>query len=242
MEYFWTYETDLPAGTGVEVFGREHLIWVSAAVIFIFVIMAVYGKRTEVIKGRIQVAISTLLVISYIIQWIWAAATGHFSLVEMLPLHLCTISAFVEVIAVISGNTVLKEFSYCNSLPGAIVAFITPGLKTYPLISYMYLQFVFVHAVLILFPLIWVFKDGYRPNICRLPKCTALLLFFAVIAHWVNSVIGSNYMFINYIPDDHPLKIIEAWFGNPGYLIPFTGAILIIWVVLYTPWIINELI
>ena len=240
LKYFWTYETDLPPDVGVTTFGPVHLTWVAVVLLLIVIIILYYRKQNTMVRQRIQTGAAILLVAGYLGRWIWAASIGHYSIVEMLPLHLCTISVMVEFAAVISGRTILKEFGYCCSLPGAISSIITPGMGLYPILSYYYLQFAMAHMILILLPLIWVLVDGYQPDIRRFPACAALLLMFAGIAWTVNQLIGSNYMFLSYAPKDTPLEIFERWFGNPGYLIPTVLLIFAVWLVFYLPWVIRS--
>lgn len=240
LKYFWTYETDLPPDIGVATFGVVHLTWVAIVLSIIFLTIQIYRKQTAVKRRRIQLGAALLLVSGYIVRWIWAGLIGHYSVVDMLPLHLCTISVIVEFAAVISGRIIFKEFAYCCSLPGAISSLITPGMGLYPLLSYYYLQFAMAHMILILLPLIWVYVDGFRPDIKRFPQCVALLLVFAGIAYTVNQMIGSNYMFLSYAPKDTPLEMFELWFGNPGYLIPTILLLFIIWFLFYIPWLIHS--
>lgn len=240
LKYFWTYETDLPPDIGVVTFGVVHLTWVVVVLLMIFLTLQIYRRQTAVNRRRIQVAAAFLLVAGYIGRWIWAGLIGHYSIVEMLPLHLCTISVMVEFAVVITGRIIFKEFAYCCSLPGAISSLITPGMGLYPLLSYYYLQFAMAHMILILLPLIWVIVDGFRPDIRRFPACAALLLMFAGIAFTVNQIIGSNYMFLSFAPKDTPLEVFELWFGNPGYLIPTILLLFAIWFLFYLPWMIHS--
>jgi len=240
LKYFWTYETDLPPNIGVATFGVVHFAWVAMVLLTIFLTLQLYRGQIAANRRRIQVGAAYLLVIGYIVRWTWAAIIGHYSIVEMLPLHLCTISVIVEFAAVLSDRVILKEFAYCCSLPGAISSLITPGMGLYPLLSYYYLQFAMAHMILILLPLIWVFVDGFRPDIKRFPHCAGLLLVFAGIAFAVNQMIGSNYMFLSYAPKDTPLEVFESLFGNPGYLIPTILLLFIIWFLFYIPWLIHS--
>ena len=240
MKYFWEYWTDLPRDIGVKTFGPVHIAWITVSFIIIASTISLYRRQNAAIKRRIQMTAAILMVMGYVIRWIWVAVIGHYSIITMLPLQLCIISVFVEFIAVISGNIICKEFSYCLGLPGAIVALINPGMGPYPLLSYFYLQFALAHTILILLPLIWIIVDGYRPSIHRFPQCFGIGMVFLVIAKCVNSMIGSNYMYINYAPEDSILKVFEIQFGNPGYLVPFAFLIIIAWLILYIPWVVME--
>lgn len=236
FDYFWTYATDLPPDIGVETFGPTHLRWVSASALFIIMAILIYRKQNKDVRRKIQVSAAIFMIAGTLIRWIWAASIGHYSIAEMLPLHLCTMSVIVEFAAVISKNLILKEFSYAVSLPGAVASIITPLMGPYPFCSYYYLEFAATHTILVTLPLLWILVDGFRPDFHRLPACFAILVAFAGAAAIVNRAIGSNYMFIRYAPKGTPLEIFEKWCGTPGYLIPTILLLLLIWIVLYIPW------
>ena len=124
-------------------------------------------------------------------------------------------------------------------MPAALFALATPGW-TYPLISYQYLQSLTNHLLLALVPALIVWGNGFRPDYRRLPKCFLSLLFLAGIATAANYILGSNYMFLSYVPKDTTLQVFEIWFGHPGYIFLETGLILIIWAILYLPWIVSD--
>ena len=55
----------------------------------------------------------------------------------------------------------------------------------------------------------------------------------------VNRAIGSNYMFLNFAPEGTPLKPLADFLGNPGYQAAMLVLLLLVWLVFYTPWIIQ---
>lgn len=241
MQYFWSWETELPPGSGVVTFGPVHLAWVGTGLVIVALLILWYRRLSTDQRMQFQRWAVRLLVAGYFIRWIWAALIGHYSVVQMLPLHLCNISVIVEYAAVRTGRITLKEFSCCCSLPAAIASLVTPGMGAYPLLHYYYLQFALAHLTLILLPLVWILVDGYRPDIRRFPHCFGILAFFAAIAFTVNQLIGSNYMFLSYAPADTPLLFFEKQWGNPGYLVPTLGLILAIWILFYLPWVAYDL-
>jgi hypothetical integral membrane protein (TIGR02206 family) len=142
----------------------------------------------------------------------------------------------VELFAVLTGNNMAIEFSYCCGLPGALSSLIIPGMGPYPLFSFFYLQFAFAHATLVLIPLLWILVDGYRPNVRNLPKCAGLLAVFVGLAYAVNTRNGSNYMFLSHTRDNTFMSPFEEWLGHPGYLVPYVMFVMLAWVILYLPW------
>ncbi len=239
-QYFWVYQTDLPPGIGVDLFSATHLAWVFTASLLIYLIALLYCKQNKIIRRRMEIVIAILLLSGYLIRWIWAIWIGHFDPTDMLPLHLCALSAMAEFIAVFSRNLTLKEFGYACGVPGALATFILPSFGAYPLFHVYYLVFILDHSILILLPLIWIWGDGFRPDSRRLLRCFAIVLFMAGIDVMVNKLINSNFMFINGVPDGTIYKPIADWFGNPGYQFPLTLVLLLVWGIFYAPWMLKR--
>lgn len=239
-KYFWKYETDIPSGLGVTQFSPTHLAWVASALAIVFLVVLVYRRQSVAVRRRIEITIAVFLASGYIFRWIWAALIGHYDPVEMLPLHLCSLSAIMEFIAVVSKKPLFKEFGYACGIPGAIVTFIMPGMGPYPLFHFYYSVFIMDHSILILLPMIWIFGDGFRPDVWRLARCFMILMVMASFDVIVNRLIGSNFMFINYAPDYTPLKAAADFFGNPGYQFVMGALLMIVWGFLYMPWVIDK--
>ncbi|MEA4889051.1 MAG: TIGR02206 family membrane protein [Clostridiaceae bacterium] len=235
--YFWAYQTDLPADAGFDPFSRPHLTWVIAALTAIMILTCVHHKLMPAARRRMEGLLAVVLALTYMLRWIWALVIGHYQLNEMLPLQLCAVAAALDIAAVFSGKPVFREFGYSCGLPGAVVVFLTPGIGPYPVLHFYYLLFIVDHSLLILFPLIWIINDRFRPSFRRLPACFGIVLVMAGLDVGVNRLIGSNYMFLNFVPDHTFWKPIADRFGYPGYQLAMAGLLLLVWLILYAPWI-----
>ncbi len=242
MSYFWTFESDLPSGLGVETFSLAHIGVLILSAIIIFCIIKLYRKQTVLGKRSIKMTIAALLILLYFSRWIWCALFGNFSffMSMLLPLHLCSVSAIMGATAVFSNNRLLKEFSYGVGLPGGLAAMANPNLGPYPLFSFFFVEYNLTHILLILLALLYVFGDGFRPDVKSLPYSICLGAPFIVIAVWVNQSIGSNYMFLNHTEKGTVLVLFDKWLGTPGYLVAVLVSIIISWAILYAPWEISR--
>lgn len=242
MPYFWTFESDLPSDMGVETFSLAHIVVLSLSAIIIYFIIQLYRKQADFGRRNIKMTIVSLLIMLYFSRWIWCAFFGDFSFFInlLLPLHLCSVSAIMGTAAVFSNNRLLQEFIYGISLPGGLVAMANPNLGPYPLLSFNFVEYTLTHLLLILLPLLFVFGDGFRPDIKSLPHSIYLAAPFIGIAFLVNQTIGSNYMFLNQIETGTILVLFDKWLGTPGYLIAVLGSIFIVWAILYAPWEISR--
>ena len=235
---FWAYQTDLLPGSGIAQFSVTHLAWVFTAGILVLATLLIYRRQAAARRRRMELVLAVLLAASYLLRWIWAAVIGHYYAAEMLPLQLCALSAAMEIAAVLSRKPLLKEFGYACGIPGALVAFILPGIGPYPLWHFYFLLFILDHTILILLPMIWVWGDGFRPDVRRLLRCLAILLVMAGGDVVINARIGSNFMFLNFAPEDNSLKPVADIFGNPGYQFAMAALLFVVWGILYAPWII----
>ena len=240
LQYFWSVDLDIPSEFITRNFSPTHITFLITSLILIGGVLTAYRRRSSSVKKCILQVLVIFMVSSEIIDWVWYILIGHYSLRNCLPLHLCSASIFVEFAAVLwTRNVILKEFAYALSMPAALAALITPGWY-YPLFSFQYLQSALTHTLLILVPVLIVWGIGFRPDFRRLPGCFLLLLSLAGIAAAANSLFGGNYMFLGYVPKDTTLQAFERWFGHPGYIFLEIGLILVIWLILYLPWIAGE--
>lgn len=201
LEYFWTYKTDLPAGIGTPNFSTAHVSFLVVSFLLIVTVIVIYRRLDEKVRQRMQRILIILAAILEVSRWIWAAFIGHYSVMEMLPLHLCSLSIWMEMAAVFTGKPLLKEFGYTLCMTGAFAALLTPDWSMYPFLSFQYLHSNVVHTLLIMVPAIWIWGDGFRPDFRRLPKCFLILILFAVPVFLINLALDSNYLFLREAPN-----------------------------------------
>ncbi len=236
-DYFFKYFTEIPPSLNTPNFSLTHIVWVSTALLLGLVMLLIYRRRSTPVRERIKKVLVVFVVAADVSVWLWMICIGHFDVLYALPLHLCGISVFIEFFAVfLKKATLLKEFAYAVSMPSALAALITPGWY-YPFLTFQYLESAAVHTLLVLVPVLIVWGDGFRPDYRRLGKVCCMLVVFIAAAVTANRLIGSNYMFLAFVPRDTTLVIFESWFGNPGYILPELVLLLLIWTVLYLPWI-----
>ncbi|HBP38042.1 MAG TPA: TIGR02206 family membrane protein [Clostridiales bacterium] len=239
-QYFWSYQTDLPAGSGVALYDPTHLAWLAGSLALIVLSVLVYRRLSKQAQWRLQLTLALLMTGGYFVRWTWFAILGHYDVVEMLPLQLCNLTAFLELAAILSGSTFLKEFGYACGLSGGLVSFLLPTMGPYPFWHFYYLQFLAAHLILILLPAIWIWGDGFRPDWRRLPRVFSLVLLIAAVDVLLNALIGSNYLYLNYVPGESSLKPIGEALGIPGYQFVMAGLLFLVWLIQYLPWGILE--
>ncbi len=149
-----------------------------------------------------------------------------------LPLHLCTLSAYLYFLHMLRPGTVLGQFIYAFSLPGAAFALLFPDWGDYPLWHFVSFSSFLLHFLLLLYPIAALALGEIRPDIRRLPGCAALMLALALPVGLLNRLLGTNYMFLSWPPPGTPLELF-APLGRPGYLLGFIPLVLAVWALLY---------
>jgi hypothetical integral membrane protein (TIGR02206 family) len=236
-QYFWSDGSAIPQSLYTVNFSPAHIAWVLAVLLLIPPVVMLYRRRTPAVQEIILRTLAVVMLLCEVSLIVWQALIGAFTVQYSLPLQLCDISVFIEFAAVFRKRSLLlTEFSYALGMPAALAAMITPGWY-FPLLSFGYLRYALMHALLVLIPALLVWGNGYRPDIRRLPKVALLFVLLIAAAVTSNLLLGSNYMFLAYVPPDTTLVVFQTWFGNPGYEIPEFFLLLLIWTALYLPWI-----
>lgn len=226
--YFWTPLRRLPDNVnGIAIFSPIHLLWLSCALLFL-IGSAVWFRRAEKRpRDRFLRMAAWVMLLSELLRMLLLAVSGGFSPADSLPLHLCGVMIFVEFWAVFRRNPLLMELCWSLGLPGAFCALVTPGETDYPFWNIYYLQFILVHMLLFLIPLL-LFLGGFCPAIRRLPGCFLFLLVLAAVDAAANAVFGGNYLFLSAAPPGSLLAVIGRLAG-PLYLPVTACAVWLIW-------------
>lgn len=212
-----------------EVFGEKHIIGSLMILLmiglFLFLCFVVFTKikHHRVLQG-IAVFLLILEVIKYVFTW---TKTGEYPL-NYLPFQLCSFSLYLMPI-VAFGKGKMKEFltpvAFTIGLLAGLIVLIYPatvlgGSYTWkplseniiPMISFVY------HGVMILFSLYLMFSKVYTPKIKDYSKVYVSLLFFALLAGIVNTIFGTDMMFLN-TASGSPLQFVLLEYGRVVYML-----------------------
>lgn len=231
--YFLTPSRLLPSGVGgVAILSAAHFAWFSCSLLFCAAVVAWFCRASGYARRRVLHAAATVMVLCEALRMPALAFSGGFSAADSLPLHLCGVMVFVEWYAAFYGRPLALELSWCLGLPGAFCALATPGETAYPFWNIYYLQFILVHTLLFLIPLL-LRAEGFRPAIRRLPQCFLFLLGLAAFDAFANCLFGGNYLFLSAPPPGSLLEAVYRLAGPSFYLPAAAGAVWGIWAVYY---------
>ena len=135
------------------------------------------------------------LLLREIVFFVTITMQGKFTLVDSLPLHLCTISYIFCIIYFYNKNRFSFEFLMLLSLGGAIQSLLTPEM-THGYSDYFYVDYYISHCTIIMTPFYGFLIDHYKPRKLSFMWVWLIGHIILMIVGMINSLIGSNYIYL----------------------------------------------
>lgn len=159
----------------------------------------------------------------------------HISLGEpiigLLPLHLCNLTLIFAILTMLTKSQALFQLTYFWSL-GALFAVITPDVK-YSFPHPLTLSFYITHFYLIFAAIYGLLFFEYKPTFRGWVDSFIAINILAVIIYFINVKLGTNYLYVNRIPDfSSPLDHFGKW---PYYIIVVEAIYLFLTYAIYFP-------
>lgn len=220
-------------GAGFGLFSPWHFLWLllcaSASALLCLLYRRGDGRRRRVLALSTAAAAAG----AELLRTLALAAAGLYG-VGWLPLHLCTLAAWLTLLHALRGGRLLGQFLYAFCMPGALAALLLPDWARYPPLHFMTACAFLFHTAVAAYVLMLLFGGALRPEPPALPACLGLMLTLALPVGLFDRLTGTNYMFLNWPPEGTPL----AWFaflGRPGYLLGYLPLAAAVWAPLYLP-------
>ena len=194
---------------------------------------------SSVVANVVCYLLAATLIVNEIGIWIYRAATVQsFSVFvqSYLPLHICGVALFVVVFALLRRNQILYEIGYFWGIVGTLNAIITPQLGVgFP--HYRFFQYFIVHGGIVASVLFATWGLRMRPTLKGLLRSFLLVNLYMVVIAGVNLLLKSNYMFICEPPYTKSPFFFAPW---PWYILILDGVALILFFVVYSPFLIGN--
>lgn len=173
------------------------------------------------------------------IGWhVWNAVIGKWTIQTMLPLHICSVLVWLGALTLITKNYSIYEFMYFIGIGGALQALLTPDLGIYGFPHFRFFQTFISHGLIVTAAIYMTVIEGFRPTWKSFARVAVLLNVYMMIVFFINSAIGSNYLWVN----GKPLtpSILDLMPGWPIYIIYMEALGFIIFLLLYIPFVIKD--
>jgi hypothetical integral membrane protein (TIGR02206 family) len=205
------------AGGAFVLFGRDHLIGLALVALVCLAIWLLRGRWTE--RGR-RITRWTLLGVIYGCEssWhLWMLATGQWNIQVMLPLWVCSITAWTMPLLLIWRSQRYYEWAYFMGILGALMALLTPDLMNYGFPHFRFIEFITLHGTIIIAVVYMTVVEGFRPTWGSLGRVLIITNLYWLFCAGVNSLIGSNYLYTHgKLPTPSLLDVLGP---HPWYLL-----------------------
>lgn len=230
MPSFLYAEKTVPPGIGMGSYSAGHIFWILLSALAIWGAISYYKKADWDKRRKMLRTIVIAMFADEALKWFVTIPTGQWNW-AYLPLHLCSVSMFAALLHYKTGNPMTKEFLFAVSLPGAAMALLFPNWTSLPFLNIMCMHSFSIHLLIVIYPCL-LLAGGFIPDIRHLPRLVLYLLLGSAAAFAVNSVLGTNFFFMNGADEGNPLSMLEKLAG-PWYRLGFLLIALILWSAMY---------
>lgn len=212
-----------------ELFSKEHFFYLASysLITFIFIIISLKVKDKKSFARNSAMVIGILKLSELAYRFVILGDPLKY----LLPLHLCNLTLIMAIIAMTTENKVFLNLTYFWSA-GTIFALLTPEVKiNFP--HLLNISFFSTHFYLIFSAVYCVKAFNFKPNFESLLKAFKYVNLAFIIIFFINLVLGTNYMFVNYKPTfKSPLDYMGPW---PYYIIVLEIITFVCFLVMYLP-------
>lgn len=226
------------AGEPFHMFGLPHLL--ALGVIVLVNLSFVYWRRafSPQLRGVFRNGVAAVLVVNELGWHVWNGAVGRWTPQTMLPLHLCSIMVFLSAIMLVTQSYTLYELLYFLGIGAATQALLTPDLGTYGFPHYRFFQTFISHGLIVTAAIYMTLVEGYRPYWRSLLRVALLGNLYVAIVWPINSLLGSNYLYIAHKPETPSLiDVLGPW---PWYVLSLEAIAVVLCLLLYAPFAIHD--
>ena len=227
MELFFTYEDNLPPGTGYVLFGKEHICILIFSLCLTVGCICLYDKGNTAFEGCMRKCVAAALVVLIALRQAYVCLVGA-NIVYDLPLHLCSIAGIVCFIYEYTGSviherikSVLEQALFALCLPGAVLAIVFSDGIMYPVFHFVTIESGLFHVFIIVY-VIFKIKDGdIKPGIREAYKSGIFLVIVAIPVYLFDRAFRANYMFLMGPSQGSPLTGLYTGYGYEIYMIGY---------------------
>ena len=227
--------TVIASAQSPEVFGGLHLallgLTVLLGVVVVWGVRHVRGTHTEI---SITTIAGWVLLVSTLIRMVWFLLPENWHIDHSLPLHYSDALRVIAAIALIRRSRWSIAITYYWGLTLNPQALVTPHPNMLVGPSVEFVLYWWLHILVQLAPLALIWGSGYRPQWRDFSIAYGVALTWAALAMTVNALIGTNYAFLNQLPDGRSLMdFLGPW---PIYVLWVAVLVALVWALMTWPW------
>lgn len=236
FDYFWVPKKYLPEGVGFSLYGVAHLAWLAALAAMCLLMIVSYRRMGKTGRRRLARWVSTGLLTLEITEDIYLIAMDAWEW-GYLPLHLCSLTMFFMVIWSWKPNYFCGQVLYGLGIAGALSALLFCNWTKQPLWQFQSVYSFLFHGILVGWILMVLLGGDIRPDGKGFWSCVIFLCVAAPVTAVFNHILPDcNFFFTNGGSEGSPLQFFINLFGQPWWLIAYSGLTALVLAAEFLPW------
>jgi hypothetical integral membrane protein (TIGR02206 family) len=220
------------------LFDSAHLTALGILALIIAAIFFIPRPSNRKLRLGIRYGLAGLLIINELARQAWLIYYGDWTIQWNLPLHLCSLFVWLSAYMLITKNYAVFEFAYLLGIAGALQPMITPDAGRYGFPHFYPVQLFISHGGIVAAAVYMARIEGFRPYWSSFKKIIIWGNVYLVFVTIVNLMIGSNYLYTLHKP--HVVTLLDFLGPWPWYLVVAEIIALLIFLILYTPFAIQD--
>lgn len=229
-DFFTFYENIKELKNAFMAFSFIHVLYLGIIAFVLIFLYRIYNRQKEEKKHKFVTYMAYYFLIEEAIYTMWLVFNcTHDVWIQILPLELCSLCAYMNALAVFTKKESLRFFGGVVGLIAGCVAMLYPANISglYPVFSYRVINFYCLHGSFVLFALIQL-KDQKLLSYVHLKKNTILICSMFTIAFFVNLCLKTQFMFVGTPPK---ISFIYALYKVTGIVL-FLPVVLVVLILL----------
>jgi hypothetical integral membrane protein (TIGR02206 family) len=225
-------------GDPFQIFYPPHLVVIAILILIYLSLIFVRRSTSRRFNDIFRYTLAAVLVINELAWHWWNWYVGQWTIQTMLPLHVCSVLVFVSAFMLVTRSKRIYEFAYFMGIGAAMQAVLTPDVGIYGFPHFRFFQTFISHGGIILAALFMTVVENYRPYWKSLLRVFVGMNIYMAVVFIINSLLGSNYMFIMRKPVTPSLMdVLGPW---PWYILSLEAIGLAVCLLLYLPYVIYD--
>jgi hypothetical integral membrane protein (TIGR02206 family) len=219
------------------LFGTAHIVTLIVIALCILGLTRFKGASEQTLRN-VRWTMAIVMWVNEIGFHLWNVAIGTWTIHTMLPLQLCNVLVILTGFMLIFKNYPIYEFSYFLGIGAAVQPLLTPDAGIYGFPHYRYIEPMISHGLLVAAGVYMTVVEGFRPTWKSIGRIFVVTNTYMLILFFVNPAVGGNYMMVNY--KLHVISLLSLLPDWPWYLLWEQGIALVVFLLLYLPFIIKD--
>lgn len=220
-------------GAPFVLFGPEHLAALGLLLLLLLAVIPLRRLSAPRPRAILRYSLAGLLILSEASWQVWCLVYGQWSIQTNLPLHLCSISFYLTVAALLTGYRSLYAYVYFLGAGGALPTVLTPDLGIYGFPHFRFFQILIAHGLIVFAGVYLNVVEGGRPTLKSLRDVVIGLNLYMLGIAVVDRLLGANYLFLVSKPEPPtPLDYMGPW---PWYILGMEAVGVVLFLLMYAP-------